>query len=130
MDSIFESVPPYDGYPTFKIETEKGYFEISGSSTPEDVVMAYEGFIKRLNDFLNLPKRKVEVCFRLQYFNTASSRIILNILSILENYKNDNHGDVLATWFYHADEEDMEEAGMEFQDLVDVPFQFKPYEED
>jgi len=129
MDSIFESVPPYDGYPAFKIEAEKGYFEISGSSTPEDVVSAYEGFIKRLGDFLDLPKRKVEVCFTLQYFNTASSRIILNILSMLENYKNDNNGDVLATWFYHADEEDMEEAGMEFQDLVDVPFQFKPYEE-
>jgi len=79
MESWFETVPPYDGYPTFKIELEKGYFEISGSSTPEDVVLAYEEFIGRLKNFLNLPKKHIEVCFRLQYFNTASSRIILRL---------------------------------------------------
>ena len=127
MDSIFESVPPYDGYPTFRIDPEKGYFEISGSSTPEDVIAAYEEFIEKLKGFLAIPKKKVEVCFRLQYFNTASSRIILSILSILESYKENKLGEVLATWFYHDDEEDMEEAGQEFQDLVDVPFQFKAY---
>lgn len=129
MKSLFENAPPYDGYPQFKIEPDKGYFEVYGSSTPEDVVAAYEGFIKDLQVFLDDPKRKVEICFRLQYFNTASSRIILNILGLLETYKEDKDGDVLATWFYYDDEEEeMEEAGHEFEELVDIPFQFKAYD--
>ena len=32
-----------------------------------------------------------------------------------------------VTWYFHEDDEDMEEAGEEFADLVEVPFDFKTY---
>jgi len=30
-------------------------------------------------------------------------------------------------WFYHEDDEDMQEAGEEFSELVEIPFEFETY---
>jgi hypothetical protein len=58
----------------------------------------------------------------LEYFNTASSKLILDVLSALEDIK-----DMKILWYFHEDDEDMEEAGQEFSELVEIPFEFKTY---
>ena len=30
-------------------------------------------------------------------------------------------------WYFHDEDEDMEEAGQEFSELVEIPFEFKAY---
>jgi hypothetical protein len=60
--------------------------------------------------------------FKLEYFNTASSKLILDVLSALEEIEG-----VTIDWYFHEDDEDMEEAGEEFSELVEIPFEFKTY---
>ena len=71
---------------------------------------------------LSWQKEKLHFHFKLEYFNTASSKLILDILSKLEEIDGTS-----VTWFFHEDDEDMEEAGEEFSDLVEVPFEFSTY---
>ncbi len=60
--------------------------------------------------------------FKLEYFNTASSKLILDVLSNLEDIEG-----MTIVWYYHEDDEDMQEAGEEFSELVELPFEFKTY---
>jgi hypothetical protein len=57
------------------------------------------------------------------YFNTASSKIILDILMKLEELHEDGN-EVLIEWHYEEDDEDMQEAGEEYSEIVEVPFTF------
>ena len=45
-----------------------------------------------------------------------------DILSKLESIPG-----MTVSWYFHEDDEDMEEAGTEFSELVEVPFEFKTY---
>ncbi len=60
--------------------------------------------------------------FKMVYFNTASSKMILDIMMKFEEMYQDGK-DVLIRWFYPEDDEDMQEAGEEYADMVDVPFE-------
>jgi hypothetical protein len=60
----------------------------------------------------------------MNYFNTASSKLLLDILIALETMY-ENGKDIVVHWFYDEDDEDMLEAGEEYADIVDVPFEIK-----
>ncbi len=104
-------------------------FEISGRSLPEDVVAFYEPILEWLDEYAKNPLPKTVFDFKLEYFNTASSKLILDILLKLEDMYDDGH-DVLVRWHYPEDDEDMQEAGEEYADIVEVPFEQVPYQVD
>ncbi|MBQ1697095.1 MAG: DUF1987 domain-containing protein [Bacteroidales bacterium] len=115
-----------DDTPTVTLDKENNIFEISGRSLPEDVVVFYKPILEWLDDYKNDPLDKTVFNFKLEYFNTASSKLLLDVLLKLEDINNDGH-DVLVKWHYPDDDEDMEEAGEEYSDIVDVPFEQVPY---
>ena len=41
----------------------------------------------------------------------------------------ENGNDVLIKWYYPDDDEDMQEAGEEYAEIVDVPFEQISYED-
>jgi len=100
--------------------------EISGRSLPEDVTSFYEPVLNWLNEYAGHPNKKTIFNFKLTYFNTASSKLLLDILMVLEEIRENGH-DVLIRWHYPEDDEDMAEAGEEYADIVDVPFEQVAY---
>ena len=97
-------------------------FEISGRSLPEDVAVFYEPILDWIDRYSEEATGKTIFNFKLVYFNTASSKMILDILLKLEEM-HEAGKDVLVRWHYPEDDEDMEEAGEEYADIVDVPFE-------
>jgi hypothetical protein len=108
--------------PKIILNHTNGIFEISGRSLPEDTAEFYKPVLEWLEAYSSAPNSKTTFTFKLEYFNTASSKLILDILSKLESIP----GTTVA-WYFHEDDEDMEEAGTEFSELVEVPFEFKTY---
>ena len=108
--------------PKVILDPENNEFEISGRSLPEDVASFYNPVLNWLEEYIENPKEKTEFNFKLVYFNTASSKLLLDILMKLESL-HENGNEVLVKWHYPEDDEDMEEAGEEFSDIVDVPFE-------
>ena len=103
--------------------------EISGRSLPEDVTAFYDPILEWLDEYAERIDKKTVMDFKLSYFNTASSKLLLDVLLKLEDMY-DNGKDVLVRWHYPDDDEDMEEAGEEYADIVEVPFEQVPYSVD
>ncbi len=108
--------------PKIILDADNEVMEISGRSLPEDVSAFYEPVLNWLNEYAENPNKKTIFNFKLTYFNTASSKLLLDILMKLEEM-HENGNDILIRWHYPEDDEDMEEAGEEYADIVDVPFE-------
>lgn len=115
-----------DDTPAIILDAKNEIFEIAGRSLPEDVSAFYEPVMNWLNDYSEKPNSKTIFNFKLTYFNTASSKVLLDILMKLEDIHNNGH-EVLVKWYSPEDDEDMQEAGEEYADIVDVPFEQLDY---
>ncbi len=120
-------IEPTDDTPHVMLDRDAGKFEISGKSMPEDVIDFYGPVLEWLKDYKSNPVDKTVFDFTLIYFNTSSSKIILDILMILEEIKEKGNL-VLVRWFSQELDEDMQEAGEEYAEMVDLDFQFVTYE--
>ncbi len=112
--------------PNVILDAASNIIEFSGRSLPEDVVTFYAPVLQWIEEYAKSPNDKTEVIFRLEYFNTASSKILLDILLKFEDILNDNH-QVVIQWYYQEDDEDMQEAGDEYSEIVDIPFEMHSY---
>ena len=112
--------------PKVILDKDSDLMEISGRSLPEDVTSFYEPVLTWLEEYSQNPNKKTIFNFKLVYFNTASSKLLLDILMKLEEI-HEAGNDVLIRWHFPEDDEDMEEAGEEYADIVDVPFEQVSY---
>ena len=111
-----------DDTPSIILDKEAGIFEFSGRSLPEDVNAFYEPILDWLSSYSESPNEQTIVTFKLVYFNTASSKLILDILLKFEEIS-EKGSDVLIKWYYPEDDEDMQEAGQEYSEIVEIPFE-------
>ena len=112
--------------PGVRLDAANDIFELSGRSLPEDVVKFYKPILDWLDEYAQSPNEHTVFDFKLSYFNTASSKIILDILMKLEGMYDDGKK-ISIKWHYPSDDEDMMEAGEEYSDIVSVPIELVEY---
>lgn len=101
-----------------------GDLKLFGRSIPENSIEFYAPAKQWLKDFSETCPRKIKMEVKLEYFNTSSSKCILELFKQIENlYK--NGCDVNVVWIYEEDDEDIQEAGEDYQSIVRVPFRLK-----
>lgn len=120
METI--NIEATDETPMIILDAANSKFEMSGRSLPEDVITFYNPILEWLDGYASSPNPETKFTFKMEYFNTASSKMILDILLKLEEIQEENEG-VTILWYYNEDDEDMEEAGEEYADIVEVPFE-------
>ncbi|HEY8400949.1 MAG TPA: DUF1987 domain-containing protein [Cytophagaceae bacterium] len=108
--------------PSVILDKATGTFELSGRSLPEDAAGFYKPVLDWLNEYAKEANSNTEFNVKLEYFNTASSKLLLDVLTALEKIPN-----AKVLWYYSEDDEDMQEAGEEFSELVEVTFELKSY---
>ena len=86
----------------------------------------YKPILDWLDEYAQSPNANTVFNFKLSYFNTASSKIILDILMKLEGIHSGGHS-ISIKWHYPSDDEDMMEAGEEYADIVDAPIEMVEY---
>ena len=119
METIIREGTPKTPY--VKLDGEKGLIEIKGRSIPENSVEFYKPLIDWLDKYGNVPLEVTNVNIQLEYFNTSSSKCILDIFKKLELiYKKGSK--VQINWYYEEDDEDMFEAGEDYQSIINIPF--------
>ncbi len=111
-----------DMYPTIIMDKENGVFEIKGVSLPLDGKDLYKPVLDFLDEYVLDPNKITLFTFNLKYFNISSSKMYLFMLYKLKELY-DSGKTVVVIWSY--DDEDIREAGEDFQHMVDIPFQFK-----
>lgn len=124
MDSI--KIEGTDEFPEIVLDKENSIFKFSGKSMPEDVSEFYTPIINWITQYAENPNEKTIIDFRMVYFNTASSKKLLDVLEAFEEIHG-NGSELFVNWYYHEEDEDMEEAGETFFEIVDIPFKLISY---
>jgi len=114
--------------PTVNFSADTGKIEIKGRSIPENSIEFYKPLVDWLEQYSSGPYQLTEVNVQLEYFNTSSSKCILDVFKKLESiYKSGN--EVVINWYYEEDDEDMLEAGEDYQSIIKIPFKMIEIEE-
>ncbi|MCK5029334.1 MAG: DUF1987 domain-containing protein [Bacteroidales bacterium] len=114
--------------PKIYLDKESSKFEIIGKSFPEESRVFYSPVYVWLEEYAQNPNEETLFEFKMEYFNSSSSLIILEILNILDSIKK-NGGKVTILWSHLTIDEDMLEAGEEYSELVSLPFEYKALED-
>ncbi|MCT4587357.1 MAG: DUF1987 domain-containing protein [Carboxylicivirga sp.] len=126
METIIREGSPKT--PFVRLDGENGVVEIKGRSIPENSVEFYKPIIDWLEKFGDTPSDETNVNIQLEYFNTSSSKCILDIFKRLELiHKKGNPVEI--NWYYEEDDEDMFEAGEDYQSIINIPFKMIEMEE-
>jgi hypothetical protein len=109
--------------PSIDFNSETFELKISGRSLPEDVITFFEPVMNWLDELEQTSDNQCILHVSLEYFNTASSKLILDILMKLEDIHLGTSNSVKIIWSHDARDVDMEEAAEEYSELVEVPFE-------
>ena len=107
--------------PSIKFDADKGIVEIKGRSIPENSLEFYKPLVDWLEQYSANPAPKTIVNIHLEYFNTSSSKSILDVFKKLEAIHKAKN-DVVVNWYYEEDDEDMLEAGEDYESIIRIPF--------
>ena len=107
--------------PSVKFNAKDGIIEIKGRSIPENSVEFYKPLVDWLEEYKSSPLEKTRVNIQLEYFNTSSSKCILDVFKKLEAIHKGKQ-EVEINWYYEEDDEDMLEAGEDYESIIRVPF--------
>ena len=103
-----KSTPKID----FNIETHIHY--ITGESYPENSSNFYEPILEWIENYLEyIDNQKVIFNIELIYFNSSSSRVLMDIFDMLDEACGDGKT-IIVNWFYDEEDEALEEYGEEF----------------
>ena len=108
--------------PKVDFNSDSGVLEITGRSIPENSVDFYKPILEWLDDYAKIAQNNKQTVFKfqLEYFNTSSSKCILDIFRKLEKLYTDEVN-IAIKWFYEEDDEDMYESGEDFREIMDIP---------
>lgn len=107
--------------PSVNFNAETGVLELQGRSIPENSVEFYKPINEWIDAYGNNPKANTTVDVKLEYFNTSSSKCILDLFKQLEGL-NGKGTEVHVNWYFEEDDEDMEEAGEDYEAIISLPF--------
>lgn len=120
------------------IYTMKGFSQAKTLRTPEILLDYHTGVLKiegtagsqQAHDLFNLvmqhlkqnPGKITNVEIKLDFFDTSSSKWLLDILKYIEK-----NGGAKVRWYYEEDDEDMMEAGEDYAAIINVKFDIVSY---
>jgi len=105
---------------------DTGILEMEGSSYPENALDFFGPIISWIKNYIQEIKKDIDMNIRLNYLNTSSTKCILDIFEILEQYYISG-GKVKINWHYAEDDEDIMETGEELGEDFNFPIEFIPY---
>ena len=110
--------------PAIRLHKQGDKFSISGVSLPENVLEFYEPVIDWIIRYFNDPNPETTFEFKFNYLNTASSKMVSNILQILdEQYTNGMNVSVI--WYYDIEDAEIKELGQDLSELMELPMEFR-----
>lgn len=113
--------------PTVRFNADTGVLEIKGRSIPENAVEFYKPLVDWIGSYGDVAKDSTPVNIQLEYFNTSSSKCILDVFKKLESINGKTS--IVINWHYEEDDEDMLEAGEDYQAIINIPFKMIEMEE-
>ena len=114
--------------PQIEFNAEKGALRISGKSIPENTAEFYKPVYDWLNEYSARPAVQTELKVELEYFNTSSSKCLLDVFRKLEFMSKSGTQNIRVVWLHEEEDEDMLEAGEDYKSIVKLEFSIEKKE--
>lgn len=111
--------------PTIEFDYQSGNLHLKGRSIPENSLEFFQPILNWIEDYTQRPQLATTVEVKLEYFNTSSSKHLLDMFKKLERLSS-NGRQVVINWHYDQEDEDMYEVGQDYQVIVKIPFKLIP----
>ena len=118
-------IEPTEITPSFKLDFTTRTMEFRGRSLPCQSQKFYYPIIEKIDWVLEKGVRTFTANFAMEYFNTASSKCLFDILKKLASYKHSGTN-IVINWFYDRVDDDMREAGEDYENILGVKFNYIP----
>lgn len=106
-----------DDTPRVFLDEDNGLLIIEGNSTPEDTVKFYQPVLDWLIAYPLSPFPHLTIQFKLNYYNTASSLLLLRVMQRADELVPEGLS-VKMEWHYREDDEEMLDAGYMLQEGI------------
>ncbi|MCU0448603.1 MAG: DUF1987 domain-containing protein [Bernardetiaceae bacterium] len=104
--------------PQLNFDGQSGHFVMAGRSIPENSIEFYQPLFNWLDHYSTAPQPRTVFDIKLEYFNTSSSKCLVEIFRRLEKLPPQS---VVINWYYEPDDEDMLDSGGDFKNIVAIP---------
>lgn len=104
--------------PEVKFSIDPISMSLSGRSIPENSIEFYKPLLDWVDQSIQLHDEEVCISVKLEYFNTSSSKCLMDLFKRIEKAAPMASVD----WYYEEEDEDMLEAGEDYDAIIDIPF--------
>lgn len=108
--------------PNILFDGNKGVFEISKRSLPENAILFYEPLVNYVAEYLRSPKEETTVVFHFDYISTSSTKQIMKIILLFDQLQQTKK--VALNWNYDKGDIDMLQTGSRLEKLTSLRFSF------
>jgi len=109
--------------PAIILNPKKKIFQFVATSWPENAKDFYEPIYEWIDNYFAQPQPEQSTFqFRYNYINTASSKQIARILTLLKSHSQKNK--ITIQWFYEKGDFDMQKEGKRFAQILELIIQF------
>lgn len=115
-----------DKTPRISLNAETGEMEFSGKSIPENSAKLYGPVMEWIEEYVRSAAEETVFIVKLEYFNTSSSKYLLEIFRKFEEVFKAGKK-VAIQWYYEQEDEDMQESGDDFRDILKIPVELIVY---
>lgn len=115
--------------PQVEMIASKKLCEISGESYVEDAISFYQPIIGWIKEYGNTNNKELTFNFKLTYFNTSSSKSILDVLNALKEIQTKEIR-VQINWYYPEDNYDLLAEAEDFIEDLEIDMNLIPYQLD
>lgn len=109
--------------PSILLDPKAGTLEMKGRCIPENTIEFFRKLLDAVEAFGKTNAKKFEITLQLEYFNTSSSKCLLDLFKNAEVLKN-NGVEVLINWIYDKEDEEWLEVGKDYESMTEVPFKY------
>jgi len=116
-------IPATKSSPEINFDAQTNILAITGESYPENTTQFYESVFKWLDNYIEtLQDQEVIFNIELIYFNSSSSKVLMDLFDILEEASEEDKN-IIVNWIYDEENDASLEYGEEFaEDMESLSF--------
>lgn len=115
-------IPATKSSPEILLNPE-GMIRISGRSIHENIFEFFKPVEDWVNEYIKNPADITCVDMSLEYFNSASAKLIIQLFQKISHVQLRNKK-FIVNWYYEEGDEDILERGEYFSSVLNIPFNF------
>ncbi|MGK7394065.1 MAG: DUF1987 domain-containing protein [Candidatus Cyclobacteriaceae bacterium M3_2C_046] len=113
-----------DTTPHVTFDNHKGIMEMKGASYDEDATDFFSQIIDWVQKYQQQPNATIVMNLHFKYLNSSSAYSLYELLKSFSVIKSKGTH-LTINWFHGDEDEDIKEAGEEYSELLELPFNIK-----